>query len=81
MRANSIVGTKWAASLHASTPAVDSALPLVRQTNRAAVTDPQNLPVAARFNGNIAKVSVLAVVPLALQLWAELTDIWPLLVS
>lgn len=38
--------------------------------------DPVHLAIAARGDGDGSKMGISAVVPLALQLKAELTDVW-----
>ncbi len=42
---------------------------------------PMHLSPAVWGDVDIAQVSVLGVVPLLLQLWAELADVWTLLLS
>ena len=42
----------------------------------ALVTDPGDLLVTLRLDDNAAKVSVLVMVPLALQVGAEKADVW-----
>ena len=70
MGTDSSAGTEGAACWLVSSPVVQASLPLVREAERAAVTDPPHLPATARFDCNIVKVSILVMVPLALQLWA-----------
>ena len=41
--------------------------------------DPMHFVVALRLDDNAAKVSVLFMVPLVLQLRTQLTDVWPTL--
>ena len=75
MGADSLASTEGAAFSPASRSAVDGALSLVREAKGAAATGPPYLLLAAKCDDNVSKVSVLSVVPLVLQLWAQLTDV------
>ena len=42
----------------------------------ALVASPPHLPVAVRPDKDVAKMSILGMIPLALQHWAEQADVW-----
>ena len=58
---------------------LDSSLPHVWIPTRTFSAYPVHLAVALWLDDNVAKVSILVTVPLALQLRTQLTDIWPTL--
>ena len=47
----------------------------------ALIASPPHLPAAVRPDEDVAKVSILGTVPLALQQWAEQADVWALLLT
>ena len=75
--ANSSTCTVGAAC--AARPAVNSCLPIVSMAIWALVAFPPHFLAAARLDENVAKMSILAVIPLAAQQWAEQAKVWALL--
>ena len=48
---------------------------------RALVTAPPHLSVSVWLDEDLPKMSVLGMIPLALQHWADQADIWALLLA
>ena len=59
----------------ATGPVVDTCFPGVRMAIWALITMPPHLPVAVRPDEDVALMSILGRVPLALQHWAEQADV------
>ena len=59
----------------ASGPGINICFPGMRTAERALITLPPNPLVAVRPDEDAAKMSVLVMIPLALQHWAEQADV------
>ena len=75
--AHFVTRTGWAPS--ASCAVLDYCFPCMWEPIRTLAASPVHFTIALRLDDNAAKVSVLFVVPLALQLKIQLTDFWPTL--
>ena len=61
----------------ATSSRIDYCLPSVQMSIwTSGLTDPVHLEVAVWLDDRAAKVGVLLIVPLALQLWTQAADVW-----
>ena len=62
----------------ASGPGINAGFPGMGMAKWALITLPPHLPVAVRPDEDVAKMSILGMIPLALQNWAQQADVWTL---